>query len=183
MGLRHPYQALSDAALRRAVVAGAGISAVLGVGVLWAIEAGPGMEELAALVLAGTTERATAVLETWSARDRTLIGFVAGFDFLFGVAWTNAMALGCIWVARQPHASGPAWLGPLLAWSLWLAMLLDVPENLAYLAMVLGSVEAPWPATALLAVAGRIVIFVAAVAFLCVGAGRMLLRRQGLEDA
>lgn len=125
------------------------------------LERGPGLSALSALVLAGTPEEAREVLAAWSSDDRVRVSFVAGFDFLFGIVWANTMALACIWSARRLTAARLAGAGAALAWLLWFAVLLDIPENGAYVGMVLGSLQQPWPALAALAVYARIAISLA----------------------
>jgi hypothetical protein len=141
----------------------------LGLVLLLVIERGPGFGSLAALVLSGTPEAAREVLSRWSPADRIYIAFVAGFDFLFGVVWTNTMALACVWASRQIASARLTSLGGPLAWLLWVAMVLDAPENGAYFRMVLGSVAQPWPAIAALALYPRILIFVAGVLYIAMG--------------
>jgi hypothetical protein len=166
MMLHHPFEELSDASIRRAFAAGATISGGLGLLVLWLIECGPGVGPLASLVTAGSPERAAAILTSWTMADRVLVGFIAGFDLLFGLAWTNTLGLGCVWAARRLHGSRMVARGAsVLAWSCWVALLLDVPENVSYLVMVGGTVEQPWPLLCVLAAYLRVVISCAALLF------------------
>ena len=167
--LRHPFHGVPPAALTKALSAGTGATAVLGLVLLLILERGPGFSSLAALVLSGTPEAAQEVLSGWSSADRIYVAFVAGFDFLFGVAWANTMALACIWASRQIASVRLASFGGPLAWLLWIAMALDVPENGAYFCMVLGSVAQPWPAIAALALYLRVLIFVAGVLYIVMG--------------
>jgi len=174
--VRHPFDRTPPAALRKALAWGAGVSLVLGFVLLQVLERGPGLGQLAALVLAGTPEAARVILSGWTPADRLRVAFVAGFDLAFGVAWTNTLGLGCIWAARRFAPTRPASLGAPIAWLLWIAMLLDVPENGAYLRMVLGSVDRPWPAVALFAVYARTLIFFAGCGYVLAG-----LVRAGYE--
>lgn len=174
--LRHPFDHIPSVALKMAIGVGAVATVGLGLMLLFIIENGPGFDLLAALVLSGTPAAAQEVLSQWSYTDRIYIAFVAGFDFLFGVVWTNTMALACIWVSRRAASARLASLGGLFAWLLWIAMVLDVPENGAYFLMVLGSVAQPWPAMAAIAVYPRIFIFIAGSLYLIVGSARSIGR-------
>ena len=147
---------------------GAIASLLVGVALFAVIESGPGIVPLALLVFAGSTGRADAVLETWTASDRILIAFANGFDYLFGLLLFGTLAIGCAWV-------GPRMRSPLsraaryLVWLATLAVVLDIPENAAYLVMVHGDTGAPWPQLALAASVPRFVIIFLCVAFLISG--------------
>lgn len=170
--MRHPFDRIPSAALKQAIGIGAVATVSLGLVLLFVVESGPGFDSLAALVLAGTSASAGEILSQWSYTDRICIAFVAGFDFLFGVVWTNTMALACIWVSRRVASVRLASFGGPLAWLLWVAMVLDVPENGAYFLMVLGSVAQPWPAMTVLAVYPRVFIFIASSLYIIFGLTR-----------
>ena len=126
-----------------------------------AIELGPGIVPLALLVFAGTTERADAILETWNTSDRLSIAFANGLDYMFGILLFGTLAIGCARVARLSRSSRSR-AGSILVWLASLAVVLDIPENAAYLVMIRGDTAAPWPQLAFAASAPRFAIF-----FLC----------------
>ena len=125
------------------------------------IESGPGILALALLVFAGSTARADTVLEAWTASDRLLIAFANGLDYLFGALLFGTLAIGCAWVGPQMRSS-LSQAAPYLIWLATLAVVLDVPENAAYLVMVHGDTGSPWPQLALASSIPRFMIF-----FLC----------------
>lgn len=164
--MHHPFETIPQHAVRHVVPIGIGVSSALGVILVLVLEAGPGLSGLAQLVMAGSVEGAKEVLSPWSATDRIYVAFIAGFDFLFGIVWANTMALTCIWAATKYRSSSVASLGAPLAWLLWVAMILDIPENGGYLIMMAGPVEAPWPMVSTLALYPRVVIFSAGVLYI-----------------
>lgn len=142
----------------------------MGLPLLWAIESGPGILALVGLVFAGTTVRANSVLETWSASDRLAVAFANGLDYLFGILLFGTLALGCVWVATRRGASTST--AAILVWLASLAVVLVIPENAAYLMMVLGDTGAPWPQCAFAASVPRFIIFFACVGFIGIGEAR-----------
>lgn len=98
------------------------------------------------------------------------------FDRIPSAALKQAIGIGAVatvglgLVLLFVVESGPGFGS--LAWLLWVAMVLDVPENGAYFLMVLGSVAQPWPAMTVLAVYPRIFVFIASSLYITVGSTR-----------
>lgn len=99
--------------------------------------------------LAGSPERAQAVLASWDEQARMYAAFGLGFDYLYMLAYSMAIGLGCLLAAetlrsRQWPLAG---LGVPLAWGIVLAAICDAIENLV-LSMILlaGAAGAAWPA-------------------------------------
>jgi hypothetical protein len=111
------------------------------------VQRGPGWPAFTELVLSFTSQRADAALSSWTSEDRDRIAVVARIDLVFGLLYASLLALAAIWVARARPAS-PSGRGSDLAWLSSLIAVLDVPENVAYLSMVRGHVDQPWPAIA-----------------------------------
>jgi hypothetical protein len=97
--------------------------------------------------LAGSEERAKAILSSWdpSARERAAFGL--GLDFLFIPVYTIAIALGCTLASRGMRSrEWPlAKVGKPLIVGVCLAGLLDVVENISLLVILFDSVSSPWP--------------------------------------
>jgi hypothetical protein len=179
--VRHPFERLSDDFVRRALLVGVPASCILGAVLLAVLGRGPGLGALTSLVVAGTPERAAEVVAGWTPADRIRVAFAGGFDLLFGVTWANTMALGSIWSARRVAHQMLAALAAPLAWLLWIAMALDVPENAGYVRMLLGPTYAPWPQVTAAAVVGRALICGAAL--LHIAACLALAMRAGRAPA
>jgi hypothetical protein len=140
----HPFSRIPEGKLRLFVVPIAGVSLVLLVVIVELVQRGPGWLPFGDLVLSFTTNRATEALSTWSVEDRVRIAFINGLDYLFGPLYANLLALGCIWAGRLRDGSS-SWAGSTFAWLAWVLLLLDIPENIAYLKLVSGESGQPWP--------------------------------------
>jgi hypothetical protein len=123
---------------------------------------------LYALVFAGTPERAVAVLAPWNESDRLWISFANGLDYLFGVLLFGSLSLACSYTAL--HSARWQRFGSSLSWTAWCGVLLDLPENASYLAMVRGSVSQPWPALALVSTSLRHLLFVTCLLYIALNA-------------
>lgn len=101
--------------------------------------------------LAGTTQRAQAILDSWDAEAKVQAAFVQGLDFLYLVVYSTAIALACLWAGETLKKAGwpPDSLGIPLAWGLWIAAICDAIENIALVVMLFGSIINPWPAIAI----------------------------------
>ena len=96
---------------------------------------------------AATPERAQEMLDSWSPDARIRAGFIQGLDFLFPIAYSTTVALGCVMAAGVITRRGQAIsrLGAWLAWGLWLAAVLDYIENIGLLFILFGIVQSPYP--------------------------------------
>ena len=142
------------------VASGLVVAALLGV-----IQIGPGVDQLARLVFAGTATRADRILAGWSDYDRLCIAFANGLDYLFGLLLFGSVALA---ISLSTDVAGtPSARKRLLIWSCGAAIVLDVPENTAYLLMVLGDTGAPWPLLSLLSTVPRFATLIASTIYLC----------------
>jgi hypothetical protein len=142
--MSHPFQRIPAGKLRYLGAPITALSAVL----LIAVLAMPGPGDLPALVAAGSPARARAILGNWTELDRVHVAWKNGFDYFLMVSFSNALALVSIWASRQFSRPVLVSAGVVFAWLAWVSILLDVPENVAYLNMIRGSVEQPWPALA-----------------------------------
>ncbi len=96
---------------------------------------------------ATTPDRAQQMLDSWSPEARVRAGFIQGLDFLFPMAYSTTVGLGCVLaagvIARRGQAASR--LGSWLAWGLWLAAALDYIENIGLLFLLFGMVQSPYP--------------------------------------
>ncbi len=142
--MKHPLSRIPEGKLRLFVVPIAGVSLALLVVIVALVQRGPGWLPFGELVLSFTSSRATQALSTWSIDDRVRIAFINGLDYLFGPLYANLLALGCIWAGRL-RGESKSWAGSAFAWLAWVVLLLDLPENVAYLNLVGGNANQPWP--------------------------------------
>jgi hypothetical protein len=96
---------------------------------------------------AATPERAQQMIDSWSPAARIRAGFIQGIDFLFPLAYSTTVGLGCLMaagvIARRGQAASR--LGAGLAWGLWAAAALDYIENIGLVSMLFGTVQSPFP--------------------------------------
>jgi hypothetical protein len=100
--------------------------------------------------LAGSVERADAVLASWDASARIAAGFSLGLDFLFLLVYPTCLAFGCLWAGRalaERHVAAAALSVPI-AWGQWIVAAADAAENVALLRVLQHGARAPWPALA-----------------------------------
>ncbi len=161
----HPFSRIPEGKLRLFVVPIGGVSLVLLVVIVQIVQQGPGWLPFGDLVLSFTTSGATEALSTWSAEDRVRIAFINGLDYLFGPLYANLLALGCIWAGRLRPGSA-RWAGSAFAWLAWVVLLLDVPENVAYLNLVGGNSSQPWPLISGTCVLVRSALVIASLVFM-----------------
>ncbi len=60
-------------------------------------------------------------------------------------------------------------MGSFFAWLSWVVLLLDIPENVAYLNLVLGHVDQPWPLVSASCILVRTLLVLAVLAFIARG--------------
>jgi hypothetical protein len=100
--------------------------------------------------LAGELSLARSMVESWGPTGRVYAGLNLGLDYLFLVAYSSSIALGCVLVASSlsRRAAFLSLAGTLLAWAQFGAALLDAVENYALIQLLLGSQQVSWPAVA-----------------------------------
>lgn len=116
---------------------------------------------------AATPERAQEMLDSWSPAARIRAGFIQGLDFLFPIAYSTTVGLGCVMAAGVIARRGQAIsrLGAWLAWGLWLAAALDYIENIGLLALLFGAVQSPYPQIAVVCATIKFILLAAGLVY------------------
>ena len=129
--------------------------------------------------LAGSSQRAQEILGSWDVHAQLRAAFSLGLDYVFMLAYSATIGLACIWAGEALQAYGwpLAGLGRLLAWSQWLAALLDGLENIALVAVLFGRVFAPWPQLAQWSAAAKFALVFAGMIYVYLGLAVRLTRR------
>jgi len=175
MTTRHPFNRLSTSGQKRAFVALLALTLV----VMVSLNAlgGPLNTEVAPLgivsfELAGELALAQSMVESWGQTGQVYAGLNLGLDYLFMVAYSSSIALGCVLVARSLSRRGAflSSVGVLLAWAQFSAALLDAVENYALIRVLLGSQQALWPAVARWCAIPKFSIVAAGLVYVAVGA-------------
>ncbi|MEG4986339.1 hypothetical protein QUB08_11285 [Microcoleus sp. BR0-C5] len=120
---------------------------------------------------AGNEKTASAMIVSWQekgAYDDALSSLY--WDNFFLLAYSTAIALGCMMAADSLHAPGTLEynLAILLAWAQWLAALLDLTENFALEKMLRGAVKSPWPQIAWWCAIPKFIIIVAGIGYVVI---------------
>ena len=150
----HPFASLAPHLLRKLFYIS--LAATISIAVVLNVADEPLVTSLApygivSFELAGTPERAQAIIESWDERARLFAAFSLGYDYLYMLAYSTVLGLGCILAAQAIRSvEWPlAALGIPLAWGMWLAALFDAVENLSLILILLaGASSGIWPAVA-----------------------------------
>ena len=128
--------------------------------------------------LAGQPDAAQRIVASWDDEARIYAALSLGIDYLFMLAYSTAVALGCVILAqRMPPAL--ALLGPYLAWAQWIAALLDAVENYSLIRVLLGTAQG-WATVARYCALPKFAII--GVGLLYLVAGALLLLWQRLSN-
>ena len=194
MTTRHPFNWLSTSGQKRAFM----VLLALTLAVMMSLNAlgRPLNTEVAPLgiisfELAGELSLAQSMVESWGQTGQVYAGLNLGLDYLFLVAYSSCISLGCVLVARslsrsnsaRPGSSDPGQkrgfgnplraisdVGVLLAWAQFGAALLDAVENYALIQVLLGSQQALWPVVARWCAIPKFLIVAAGLVYVGVGA-------------
>lgn len=129
---------------------------------------------------AGTLERAQQMLASWGQEQQVRAGLSLGLDYLFLLLYSTAIALASFRVAAgwRPHRPLLATAGVWIGWGQWLAAALDAVENVALIALLLGSQSATWAPLAWGCAAAKFAIVGAGLLYVLLGAGAQLVKRS-----
>jgi len=122
--------------------------------------------------LAGELSLAQSMVESWGQTGQVYAGLNLALDYVFLVAYSSSIALGCVLVARSLSRRGeflPS-VGVVLAWAQLGAAMLDAVENYALIRVLLGSQQILWPTVARWCAIPKFLIVAAGLVYVGVGA-------------
>ncbi len=170
----HPWSRLEPSTLLRAFGVTSVVSVVLAVtlGTLDRSLQATGNGVLC-LEFAGDLNTAQAILAKWGESGRTQAAFQIGLDYLFLVAYSLALSLGCVMASRwcQQASKRLAAVGVALAWGAFVAGLLDAVENFAMMWGLFGAEGSWWPVVAMWCAIPKFVLVGLAAVYFVVGLG------------
>ena len=111
--------------------------------------------------LAGTPEKAEAIIQSWDARAQLFAAFGLGFDYLFLFAYGITISLGVL-MAADKQGGKFANFANHVGWGVLLAALLDAIENFALRRLLTGTATELCP---------RIAVFSATIKFILLAFG------------
>ncbi len=153
MSIHRPFSWLSHSAQKRAFWIALGLTVIVLAGMN--IVGGPlntpaAPAGIISFEFAGSIGVATAMMDSWGEHGPVLAGISLGIDYLFLVAYSVAISLGCVLIAGSVYrnATVATLVGIVLAWAQFAAAAMDAVENFALIRVMLGSMTHLWPALA-----------------------------------
>ena len=138
---------------------------------------GPAEPNIVDFELAGTTDKATEIINAWDIQDRIRAGFNLGFDYLYMPVYSTLIALACVWGAGVLASRHWRATGLSLGWGLWAAALFDAVENATLTVVLFDTVAAPYPQIAQVCAILKFGLIVLGLVFAAVAAVVYLVRK------
>ena len=144
--MQHPLLAIPDGSRLQSFLLLLTASVVLFIIISVPLRPSSSHWDILRLELAGSLERARAIVDRWGRRGVQKATYGVYVDFLFLVVYSTTIGLACISLADAAWspASSLDSIGVTLAWGLWAAALLDAIENVALLKILQGSHATYW---------------------------------------
>lgn len=129
---------------------------------------------------AGNLAKAKSILSSWDSSAKVYAGLSLGLDFVFLLAYSCAIGMGCVLIseALTPSLRFLKSLGAVFAWGFVLAAVLDALENYALLRLLVGSSNELWPVVAQWAATPKFVLVALGLIYVILGSGWLLLFRS-----
>jgi len=118
--------------------------------------------------LAGTPEKADAIIQSWDSRAQLFAAFGLGLDYLFMLAYGLTISLGVL-MAGAKHGGKFEQLGALMGWGVLLASLLDAIENLALWRILSGWATPYYATTAAISATIKFTLLLLGLGFALIG--------------
>lgn len=118
--------------------------------------------------LAGTPQKADAIIQAWDARARLFAAFSLGLDYLFLLAYGLVISLGVLMVAGKEGGKF-AKISAYVGWGVLLAALLDAIENFALWRLLSGSATEFCPRLAAISATAKFFLVFLGLGFAFVG--------------
>ena len=118
--------------------------------------------------LAGSSEKANAIIQSWDARAQRFAAFGLGLDYLFMPVYALAISLGVLMAARK-HGGFFEKIGAYIGWGALLAALFDAVENLALWQLLNGTTTALSPSIAFFAATIKFFLILVGIFFALTG--------------
>ena len=153
MSSLRPFSWLSHSAQKRAfwIALGLTIAVLAGMNIVGGpLNTPAAPAAIISFEFAGSIAVASEMINSWGEKGAVLAAISLGIDYLFLVAYSIAISLGCVLIAGAVYnnARAAARVGIVLAWAQFAAATLDAVENYALIRVVLGSTADLWPALA-----------------------------------
>ena len=94
--MKHPLEAIPQGKRLGVFLALLAVFLVITIGFRFI---GPAKPSIVDFELAGTVDKATAIINAWDTQAKIRAGFSLGFDFLYMPVYSTLIALSCVWGA------------------------------------------------------------------------------------
>lgn len=119
--------------------------------------------------LAGSVEKASAMLAGWDSSAKAMLAFGLGLDYLFMPVYASTLSLAVFMAARRRKKALWQFAGKMLGWGAWLAIFFDASENALLLNMLLHGAANPMPALAALCAGIKFLLLLAGLGYTFLG--------------
>lgn len=133
--MKHPFEYIDSRTLRITFVTLLILSILCVICSILIMSTGPSWSDFGKLSVAFNVNNAEGIIAKWTSQQKSTLAFLAGFDFLFGFIWSNFIVVGMALLIRETDSNKLTLLCRILAWGAWIAIILDIPENLSYYIM------------------------------------------------
>ena len=188
MNIRQPFSWLSHSAQKRAFWIAFGLTVVVLAGmniVGAALNTSAAPAGIISFEFAGSIAVAREMMGSWGQEGAVPAAVSLGIDYLFLVAYSVAISLGCVLIAGSVYGGAgiAATAGIVLAWAQFAAATLDAVENYALIRVLLGATTDLWPAVARACAIPKFAIVGAGLLYLIVGLVMMpIVGRRRIEE-
>lgn len=173
--MKHPYERLSPRVQCWSYWVALGATAVIAcilqmqvAAVVPAVAGQPLPYNIIDFELARTPEMAQTIVDSWGPKGCEALFTQIVTDYLFLLAYPQAIALGILAVLMNTRNARLLAFGRILAWLQWVAGGLDAIENAALLGILKGHVASPLPEISYWCAMPKFLIVVAGVLFILI---------------
>ncbi len=173
--MQHPFEKLAPRTQRTAYWVALAATAALAYLLQWQVanvipaKAGePLPYNIIDFELARTPEMAQTIVDSWGPEGCNALFTQIVTDYLFLLAYPQAIALGILAVLVNTRNTRLLAIGRLLAWLQWVAGGLDAIENAALLGILKGHVASPLPEISYWCATPKFIIVIAGILFLLI---------------
>lgn len=108
-----------------------------------------------------------AILNSWTEVELAATGLSLGFDFIFIIVYASFIALLIYNINQRLWKSHLFYhVGRFMIWSIYLAALFDIVENIALIQLVLGNLNQIWSSTAYYLASIKFVIILSCIFYI-----------------
>ncbi len=132
--------------------------------------------------LAKTTSESLAILHSWDAEAKIYAGLSLGIDYLFMVAYGGFFALAVLLLAPKLPDGFLKKTARIIAWLIFLAVLLDAIENYGLIRLLTGSPSQTWVSLAYYCAGLKFILLAIGVVYLISGLSVLALKKKNQKQ-